>query len=254
MSRCSNALPPAGARRSQGVLKMSPVWQDIRYSLRSLRKSPGFTSVVVITLALGIGFNTAIYSIINAFLFRPLPVRDPEQLVVLATRDRHTEVPHRLSYRDYQDYQQLTQVFSDVLARREFPFAANWKRDHQTERIWISPVTTNYFELLGVAPALGRTFHADELHEPLAVLDYFCWRDKFGANTGILGQAINLDGHLATVIGVAPESFQGTQITMRPDVYVPLQALGLNGAGAADRFEQRDTHELRVMARLRPNV
>src|SRR5215468_10168023 len=106
---------------------MNPVWQDIRYSLRSLRKTSGFSVVVIITLALGIGFNTAIYSIINAFLFRPLAVHDPQQLLVLATRDHHTEVPHGLSYRDYQDYQQLTRVFSDVLARREFPFAANWK-------------------------------------------------------------------------------------------------------------------------------
>ena len=233
---------------------MNQVWQDIRYSCRSLRKSPGFTIVVIITLALGIGFNTAIYSIINAFLFRPLAVRDPQQLVILATRDRHTEVPHCLSYRDYQDYQQLTQVFSDVLARREFPFAANWKREHQTERIWISPVTTNYFEMLGIPPALGRTFRTNEIRQPIAVLDYLCWREKFGTDAGVLGKAINLDGHSATIIGVAPESFQGTQIAMRPDVYVPLQAPGLSGVASPDRFEQRDAHELRVIARLKPGA
>jgi len=209
---------------------------------------------VIITLALGIGFNTAIYSIINAFLFRPLAVRDPRQLVVLATRDHHTEVPHGISYRDYQDYQRLTRVFSDMLARREFPFAANWKREHQTERIWISPVTTNYFEMLGVPPAFGRPFHADEIRQPIAVLDYLCWREKFGADSGVLGKAINLDGHPATIIGIAPEGFQGTQVAMRPDVYVPLQAAGLSGVASPDRFEQRDAHELRVIARLKPGA
>ncbi|HEY7087240.1 MAG TPA: ABC transporter permease [Tepidisphaeraceae bacterium] len=233
---------------------MNAVWQDIRYSFRSLRKSPGFTCVAIITLGLGIGLNTAIYSIINAFLLRPLPVRDPQQLAVLATRDHHVEVPHGLSYRDYRDYQRLTGVFADVLARREFPFAATWKKEHRLERLWVSPVTTNYFGMLGVPAALGRTFEPDELRQPVAVLDYLCWRDKFGANAGILGQAISLDGHSATIIGVAPERFQGTQISMRPDLYVPLQAPGLNGAATPDRFEQRDAHEFRVIGRLRPDT
>jgi predicted permease len=230
---------------------MGPFLQDIQYSIRSLRKSPGFTCVVILTLGLGIGVNTAIYSVINAFILRPLPVKDPGRLVVLATRDKHAEVPHGLSYPDYRDYRGLTSVFSDVLARREFPFAANWKRNNRTERIWISSVTTNYFDLLGVAAVLGRTFYPDELREPVAVLDYICWREKFGADAGILGQAVDLDGHPATIIGIAPESFQGTQISMRPDVYVPLQAPGLNGAAAPNRFEQRDAHEFRVMARLK---
>jgi len=228
--------------------------EDIRYSLRSLRKNAGFTCVVIVTLGLGIGFNTAIYSVINAFLLRPLPVRDPGQLVVLATRDKHAEVPHGVSYPDYRDYRGLTGVFSGVLARREFPFAASWKRDHHTERIWISPVTANYFDLLGVPASLGRTFLPDETREPVAVLDYACWREKFGANARIVGQAITLDGHLATVIGIAPEGFQGTQVSMRPDIYVPLQAPGLSGVAAPDRFEQRDAHELRVFGRLKPGV
>ena len=233
---------------------MRALLQDIRYSFRCLRKSVGFTVVVIFTLGLGIGFNTAIYSVINAFILRPLPVKDPSQLVVLATRDKHTDVPHGLSYPDYRDYRGLTGVFSGVLARREFPFAANWKRDHQTERIWIDAVTTNYFDLLGVGPSRGRTFLPDENRQPVGVLDYTCWQQKFGADPGILGQAINLDGHLVTVIGIAPEGFQGTQVSMRPDVYVPLQALALSGQASQDRFEQRDAHELRVIARLKPDT
>src|SRR5215471_12645727 len=132
--------------------------QDLRYSIRSLRKNPGLTCVVILTLGLGIGFNTAIYSVVNSFILRPLPVKDPDQLVVLAARDKHAEVPHGLSFPDYRDYRNLTGVFSGILARREFHFAANWRRTHQTERLWVDAVTVNYFDLLGVAAALGRTF------------------------------------------------------------------------------------------------
>jgi len=139
---------------------MGALLQDIEFSIRSLRKSPGFTCVVILTLGLGIGFNTAIYSVIKAFILRPLPVKDPEQLVILATRDKHTDVPRGLFYPDYRDYRGLTAVFSDVFGRREFPYAANWKRDHQTERIWIDAVTTNYFDLLGVNASRGWTFLA----------------------------------------------------------------------------------------------
>jgi len=233
---------------------MSPFLQDVQYSLRSLRRSPGFTSIVVLTLGLGIGFNTAIYSVINAFILRPLPVKDPDQLVVLATRDKHAEVPHGLSFPDYRDYRGLTAVFSDVLARREFPFAANWKRDHQTERIWIDAVTVNYFDLLGIKASRGRTFTPEESHQPVAVLDYTCWREKFAGDAGVLGQALNLGGRLVTVIGIAPEGFRGTQVSMRPDLYVPLEAPGITGAANRNRIEQRDAHELRAIARLKPGA
>jgi predicted permease len=236
--------------------------QDVLHSLRSLRKSPGFTAVVILTLGLGIGFNTAIYSVINAFLLQPLPVNNPDRLVVLATRDHHTDVPHGLSYPDYRDYRTLTAVFSDVLARREFAFAANWKREQRIERIWIDAVTPNYFDLLGVHASRGRTFFPGEARQPVAVLDYTCWKEKFGADSSIVGRTINLDGHVVTLIGVAPEGFQGTQVTMRPDLYIPLQTPGLTGdrmrsapaASSQDRFEQRDAHELRVIARLQPGV
>ena len=227
--------------------------QDLRYSIRSLRKNPGLTCVVILTLGLGIGFNTAIYSVVNAFLLRPLPVQDPGQLVVLAARDKHTEVPHGMSFPDYRDYLGLTDVFSGVLARREFAFATNWKRDQRNDRIWVDAVTPNYFHLLGVSAALGRTFQPEQTRQLVGVLDHTCWREKFSADRGILGQTINLDGHPVTVIGIAPEGFQGTQVAMRPDIYVPLQAPGLTGL-TPERFEQRDAHELRFLARLKPGV
>jgi putative ABC transport system permease protein len=227
---------------------MRVLLEDLRFTLRSLRKSPGFTSLVVLTLGLGIGFNTAIYSIISTYLFRPLPVREPGRLVVLATRDKHADVPHGLSLLDYRDYRRLTAVFADVLARREWPVALNWKNGGPTERLWADAVTENYFAMLGVGASAGRSFVLEETRTLVAVLDYECWRQKFGGDRGILGTSINLGGRAFTIIGIAPEGFQGTQISLRPDVYVPLETLG-----AADP-EQRDRHELRVIARLRPGV
>jgi len=226
--------------------------QDVQYSLRSLSRSPGFTSVVILTLGLGIGFNTAIYSVIHAFLLRPLPVHDPGQLVVLATRDKHTEVPHGLSFPDYRDYRALT-VFSGMLARREFPVAANWKRDHQTERLWVDAVSINYFEVLGIGASQGRTFRPGEARQLVGVLDFACWREKFGGNPAVIGQSLRLDGSLVTVLGIAPEGFQGTQVSMRPDIYVPLEA-PLAAAGVLERLEKRDAHDLRVIGRLAPGT
>jgi predicted permease len=230
------------------------MYTDIRHTLRSLLQTPGFAAIVILTLGLGIGFNTAIYSVINAFILRPLPVKDPGTLLVLATRDRHTEVPHGLSFADYRDYRGLTSVFSDMIARREFPIAANWKRDNKTGRIWVTAVTTNYFDMLGVGALLGRTFLPQENRAAVAVLDYVCWHERFAADPGVIGRALNIDGRMATVIGVAPESFQGTQVSLRPELYVPLEAPGLNGAANPGRLEQRDAHELRVFGRLKPGA
>src|SRR5260370_1803463 len=125
-----------------------PMLEDIQYSLRSLRKSPGFTVAVILTLGLGIGLNTAIYSIINGYILRPLPVKDPNQLVVLATRDKHAEVPHGLSYPDYRDYRALTGVFSDVLARHQWPIPADLKNNSQTEPTSTYSVPPNHFSPL----------------------------------------------------------------------------------------------------------
>jgi predicted permease len=189
--------------------------------------------------------------VINAYILRPLPVVDPDRLVVLATRDNHSDVPFGLSYPDYRDYRSLTDVFVDVLARREWPAAANLKRDSQLDRIWLDAVTPNYFALLGVQTAVGRTFLPEEARAPVAVLDYACWQGKFGGDRAIVGTAINVNGQPLTVVGVAPERFQGTQVTMRPDVYVPLQVPVT--AGHRD-FEVRGDRELRVIARLRDGV
>jgi predicted permease len=230
---------------------MQTLLEDIRYSVRAFRRRPGLAITVIVTLGLGIGFTTAVYSAINAYILRPLPVKDPGRLVVLATRDTHTDFPFGLSYPDYRDYRDLTEVFADVLARREWPVAANLKREGQLDRIWIDAVTPNYFAVLGIETTLGRTFLPEEGRGSVAVLDYACWQATFDGDPTIVGKAINVNGQALTVVGVAPERFQGTQVTMRPDVYVPLQTQLM---AQHHNFEARGDRDLRVIARLRPGV
>src|SRR5262249_14018885 len=145
---------------------MKAFFEDVRYCVRSLRRTPGFTLVVILTLGLGVGFNTAIYSVVNSFILRPLPVKDPDQLVILAARETPPEAPPGSSSPAYRHYRNLTGLFSAILARREFHFAANWRRIDQTERLWVDAVTVNYYDLLGVAAALGRTFLPAESRQP----------------------------------------------------------------------------------------
>ncbi len=136
------------------------IGQDLRYGLRMLLKKPGFALIAVITLALGIGVNTAIFSAVNAYLFKPLPVREPDQLVVLANRDQHSELPHGTSYLNYLDIRNQRDVFTDAIAY--IPDIVSISIDGHAERSMIELVSGNYFAMLGVEAAHGRTFVADE--------------------------------------------------------------------------------------------
>src|SRR5262249_42616406 len=129
---------------------MSAISQDLRFAARSLSRSPGFTAVAVLTLAFGIGANTAIFTFIRGYMLRALPVKDPHELLVVAVRDSHIELPHGLSYLDYLDYRGLSNVFSDAVARAEWPIAMAWNHGNGTERLWVEMVTGNYFSMLGV--------------------------------------------------------------------------------------------------------
>ena len=127
--------------------------QDIRIGLRSLLKNPGFTVIAILTLALGIGANTAIFSIINTFLFQPLPVENPDQLVVLANKDKHMEFPHGLSYVDYMDFREKTDIFSDLSIYTPFPMSISG--EGRAVRTWGMVISGSYFPMLGVIPGIG---------------------------------------------------------------------------------------------------
>jgi len=184
------------------------VFQDLRYALRTLRHNPAFTTVVVLTLALGIGANTAIFSVVDAVLLKPLPYPHADRLVSLDTK-----VPgpgkdifgRAMSYPDIQQLQALTKDFAGVAA---FAYARyNYAGSGQASELAATVVSPNLFGVLGVSPAIGRGFTGAELHDRLAVLSYGIWATAFGSDRNIVGRVINLDGQSFTVVGVMPRGF-----------------------------------------------
>ena len=193
-----------------------------------MRKSPGFVAVAVITLALGIGANTAIFTVVNAVFFNPIPVHDPNRLLSLFTTDQRNRgglnnfLP--VSYPNGEDIQRRSQSFSGV-ALEMFSTVSMTLNGHP-DTFNANLATGNYFDVLGVKPALGRTFRPDEDREagagPVIVLNYGFWQRKFAANPNVIGQSVLLNGQGFTIIGVAPRGFQGTVVLGGPDMWVPL--------------------------------
>src|ERR1700680_4784264 len=193
---------------------MAALQRDLLYSLRPLRRSPVFMVVAVLSLALGIGANTAIFTLINQLILQPLPVRDPEQLVMLAGRGKHyggNNGPDRISYPMYQEIRDQNQVFSGMFGT--YPTTVSASFQGSTELIGADFCSGNYFPVLGIGPAVGRFFTAsDDLIQgghPLAVLSYGYWRARFGADKGIVGKQIVVNGRGLTIIGVSPAGFDG---------------------------------------------
>ena len=191
---------------------MESFWQDVRYGLRMLVKSRGLTILIVITLGLGIGANAAIFSVLNSFLLRPLPVEHPEQLVVPAISHPGNEDPHNMSYLDIQDYRKNSNAFADIAAY-DFAFVG-LSADNRADRICSAYVTGNYFSLLGVRPALGRLILPSEGQtagaDPVLVLGNKYWKRRFGGDPSVVGKSVKVNGNAFTIIGVAPETFHGT--------------------------------------------
>jgi putative ABC transport system permease protein len=226
---------------------METLLKDIRYGVRGLWKRPGFTAVAVLTLALGIGANTAIFSVVNAVLLRPLQFRDPDRLVMIwedatfAGFPRNTPAPA-----NYVDWKTQTQSFEDMAATVEWTF--NLTGDGDPERVAAYNVTANFFPLLGVQPALGRVFVAeDDLPgaQRVAVLSHALWQTRYGGDPQIVNRDILLDGEKFTVVGVMPQGFQFFESDVR--LWVPL---GLT----AEQSANRAGHYLKVVARLKPGV
>jgi len=235
---------------------MQNLWNDLRYALRMLVKSPGFTLVAVIALGLGIGANTAIFSIFNGMLLRPLPAKDPQQLVVLVSHQRGFDFPRNTSYPDFKEYRQLNAAFSDLIGYSITP--VSFGAEGQPERAWVELVTGNYFSTLGLEAARGRTFSSDEGWVPgkdaLVVLGYSYWQRRFGGDDAIIGRTVQVNQHPFTVIGVAPERYHGAYYFLEPDFYIPLTTLGLLDPSQASDLDDRNATFVRVIGRLQPGV
>jgi len=229
---------------------------DLRYAFRMLYKSPGFTLVAVLALGLGIGANTAIFSIFNGMLWRPLPVKDARNLVMLASKSRDVQFPFNMSYADFQDYRQQKDVFADLVCYTPTPLS--FGAQGRPERVWAELVSGNYFSTLNLQPALGRTFAPDEgwvpNRDPLVVLSYEFWQKRFGGDRGVLGQTVQVNSHAYTIIGVAPEGYLGAYYWLRPDFYLPLSTIGLLNPDQADTLTKRSDAFLRVLGYLQPGI
>ena len=234
---------------------MGTLWQDVKFGVRMLRKSRSFTIVAILTLALGIGANGAIFTIVNAFLFRPLPVRNADRLAVVAVQSGAQSIPAELSYRDYVDYRQQSDAFTDLAA-----YAINvtglGTKGH-ADRIIASYVTSNYFSTLGVQPAVGRFFAAGEGDQPnsspVVILGHHYWEQRFGGNPDVVGSAVNIDGRPVTIIGIVPKEFRGTFSIAEMDAYVPIGMIA-SGAENLALFTDRKLRQLRVIGALKPGL
>jgi predicted permease len=238
--------------------------QDLRYGLRMLQKNPGFTAVAVLSLALGIGANTTIFTVVNAILLNALPVRDLPRLVEMDTVDSKTLVTQArserlgMSFPNFQDYRRDNTVFTDLAAF--MPTAVTWSGGAEPRQLQSELVSANYFEVLGIRPARGRFFMSDEDTKPngndVAVLSYAVWANKLGSDPAIIGKPLIFDARPYTVIGIAPRGFRGTITFFSSEqVWIPTSMKDqVLGGKAKDFFNDRRFLTVGTIGRLKPGV
>ena len=242
-------------RAERGLPLIEALLQDVRFGLRLLRKSPGFTFVAVLTLALGIGANTAIFSLIDSVMLRLLPVQQPEQLVQLL---KFNPARHRtddgFTYALWENVRDRQDVFSDTLAWSEKRFdLSQGGAVHNANGIFASG---SFFRMLGVTPAAGRLLVPSDDYRgcpPVAVLSYGFWREHFGGAANAVGSMLSLNGHVFDVIGVSASGFHGVEVGSKYDVAIPLCSAGLFD-GKTSRLDTRDWWWLSIVGRLKPDV
>src|SRR5262245_48921079 len=236
--------------------------QDVRYALRSLWQNPGFSLAAILTLALGIGANTAIFSLLDQVALRKLPVADPDALVVLDGPGPFRGAGHQNSnfstpfpYPMYTELRDQATSVSGMIAR--FPTGVTLG-DGKTTRIANGEIVSgNYFDVLGLEPAAGRLLHASDdrtrLQHPVAVLGWAAFQRDFGGSPSAVGQTILVNAQPMTIVGVAPKSFRSVQVGFVPDVYVPMAMKPALTPGW-DALEDRRTRWLDIVARRKPGV
>jgi putative ABC transport system permease protein len=241
---------------------MNGLLQDLRYAVRQLRKSPGFATVAILTLALGIGANTAIFSLLDQALLRSLPVKDVDRLVILKYEGSNTgRISSRtdgkfyFSYPMYRNLRDRNSVFSGLIATDWAQVGVQWH--NQPDLVSAELVSGNYFDVLSLRPALGRLFVAsDDLvpdANPVAVLSFSYWQRRFGADPGILNQSILVNGHPFTVVGVAPPGFHSIVMGDTPDVFAPMTMEAEVIPGSKDLLEPRSSW-LNIIGKLKPGT
>src|SRR6185437_891155 len=232
-------------------MTLDPIWRDLHYSARQLRRSPAFTLTAVLTLALGIGANVIVFSIFNALILRPLDVPQPQGLynVVQGPKGFVSQ-----SYPDYLDYERRNRTFSEMAAYRFLD--AGLSTGSAAYKSWFYEVSGNYFDMLGVQPMLGRFFQPSDEHgpnsAPYIVLAEPFWRSHFAADPNIVGAKVEVNKQPFTVLGVAPASFHGTDLFLWPDFWVPM--LDQPQIEGFDLLTRRIAHAIWILGRLKPGV
>src|SRR2546422_1062542 len=246
-------------RRMRRIHWLTDLVADVQYAIRSLRRTPGLTAFVVITIALGIGMTTTPFSMLDALIFRPYPVPHPSDVVTLVSTSRDNSFDS-FSYREYLDIRDNTKSYDGVIANAPLGLVGFSAEPGATPRVRGGMmVSGNYFRVLGVEPCLGRAFRENEDEVPgrdaVMVLGPGFWKNEFASDPSVVGRIVRLNGTDFTVIGVAPESFPGMQVFMRPDFYTPLAMARVFSTNPQKNFfEDRDDRELSVKARLKPGT
>jgi macrolide transport system ATP-binding/permease protein len=242
-------------REARGWNFLENTWRDLSYGARMLRKSPGFTIVAVLTLALGIGANTAIVTVVNSLLLRPLPVEQPDRLVAVFTTHKRDNTFNPSSYPDYLDLRDHNRVFSGVAGHFYWPMSL--RTVEHPEIVMGEVATSNYFAVLGVKPFLGRAFLPEEGEipggHPVAVLSYRAWKTGFGSDRGIIGKKVLINDYPFTVVGVTPRGFTGLNTGIAPALWVPVTMIRQvipYPISLTDRYDPW----LLIAARLKPGV
>src|SRR2546427_1045699 len=250
----------ATRRRMTVIGWLDTVLRDLKYTIRMLARSPGFTAVAALPLALGIGANPAIFTLLDQVLLRLLPVKDPQQLVLLTMRGRHygsTWGGNAISHPMFRDFRGHNEVFSDMFSR--FPTPASLSFGQQGERVSVELVSGTYFSPPGVVPAIGRILTPEDDQvpsgHPFVVLNYNFWKTRFAGDPQIVGKTLTLNNYKMTVVGVAPASFDGVELGFSPKIFIPImmQAQIIIG-NPADMLKERRNRWVNAFGRLKPGV
>ena len=239
---------------------LDSVFRDLKYTFRMLARTPGFTAVAILTLALGIGANTAIFTLLDQVLLRLLPVKDPQQLVLLTMRGRHYGSNwggNAISHPMFRDFREHNEVFTDMFCR--FPTSASLSFGQQAERVSVELVSGTYFSTLGVVPAMGRILTPEDdkvpSGHPYVVLNYNFWKTRFAGDPQIVGKTLNLNNYKMTVVGVAQEGFDGVELGFSPKIFIPIMMQAQIVIGnPEDMLKARRNRWVNAFGRLRPGI
>jgi putative ABC transport system permease protein len=245
-------------RESRGVSFVESLMQDLRFGLRMLRKSPGFTTVAVLTLALGIGANAAIFSLVDCLVLRPLPISNPSQVIFLALSWKGTGIGTSFSFPDFEEIQrQTSSVFSGITATQPYQLDG-MSTEGTSQTLFATYVTGEFFSVTGIEPALGRLTRPSEGRvpgaDPVVVISYSYWKSRFNGDPSVVGRKVTVNGHPMTIVGVTPEGFHGLTSLLDMQAYIPIGMAPALKDAPADYQTSRHGWAYMLVARLRPGV